>query len=127
MHSHMHAPHTYKQRGYRRIENIFIVHQSGNFGSSSPKHTVEKAVGKANTWSTHGHILLKLFMSMSVAGSHVEFRKSMAFGVKDSLNKSSVARGTLLCLQYLLKEHFTPKTTRAYFIVDWDTINTILG
>ena len=38
------------------------------------------------------------------------------------------------CGQYLiselvdqLKEHFTPETTRAYFIVDWDTINTILG
>ena len=28
---------------------------------------------------------------------------------------------------FTLKEHFTPETTKAYFIVDWDTINTILG
>ena len=26
-----------------------------------------------------------------------------------------------------LKEQFIPETTGAYFIVDWDTINTILG
>ena len=26
-----------------------------------------------------------------------------------------------------LNGQFTPETTRAYFIVDWDTINTILG
>ena len=53
--------------------------------------------------------------------------QSATGGVVDSPVQSILVDQPHKVKRLLKEQQFTPETTRAYFIVDWDTINTILG
>ena len=53
--------------------------------------------------------------------------QSATGGVVDSPVQSILVDQPHKVKRLLKEQQFTPETTRAYFIVDWDTINTIMG